>query len=102
MSVLRTEGEANDIQVQDHRSTGDLRGQFKTSKPSLLCYRRLVVDLVDIIKSTIINPAGAGPPRHLPAAGGGGHKVAPFTSVTISSEREEIEKRNFAHIFLNT
>ena len=33
---------------------------------------------------------------------GGGHKVAPFTSATISSEREEIEKRNFAHIFLNT
>ena len=28
--------------------------------------------------------------------GVGGHKVAPFTSATISSQREEIEKRNFA------
>ena len=32
----------------------------------------------------------------------GGHKVAPFTSTEISSQREKIEKRNFAHIFLNT
>ena len=33
---------------------------------------------------------------------GGGHKVAPFTSAKISSQREEIEKRNYAHIFLDT
>ena len=48
------------------------------------------------------NPAAAGPPRHPPAAGGGGIKLPPFTSAMISSQREEIEKRNFAHIFLNT
>ena len=48
------------------------------------------------------NPAAAGPPRHPPAAGGGGiHIVAPFTSATISSQREKIDKRNFTHIFLN-
>ena len=33
---------------------------------------------------------------------GGGHIVAPFISATISSQHAEIEKRNFAHIFLNT
>ena len=48
-----------------------------------------------------VNPAAAGPPRHPPAAGGG-IKLPPFTSVMILSQREEIEKRNFAHIFLNT
>ena len=41
------------------------------------------------------------PPRHPPAAGGG-IKLPPFTSATISSQREEIEKRNCVHIFLNT
>ena len=39
----------------------------------------------------VFNPAAAGPPRHLPAAGGG-IKLPPFTSATISSQREEIEK----------
>ena len=34
---------------------------------------------------SLINPAAAGPPRHPTAAGGGGHKVAPFTSAMISS-----------------
>ena len=50
-----------------------------------------------------IYPGAAEPPRHPPAAGGG-HilVVAPFTSATISSQRGEIKKRNFAHIFLNT
>ena len=47
-----------------------------------------------------VNPAAAGPPRHLPAAGGG-VKLPPSTSAKISSQRDEIEKRNFAHIFLN-
>ena len=50
-------------------------------------------------KDTTLNLAAAGPPRQ---PMGGGHKVAPFTSAMISSQREEIEKRNFAHIFLNT
>ena len=47
-----------------------------------------------------VNPAAAEPPRHPPAAGG--IKLPPFTSAKISSQRDEIEKRNFAHIFLNT
>ena len=46
------------------------------------------------------NPAAAGPPRHPPAAGG--HKVAPFTSPKISSQREEIEKRSYVNILMNT
>ena len=32
----------------------------------------------------------------------GGIKLPPFTSAKISSQREEIEKRTFAHTFLNT
>ena len=31
-----------------------------------------------------------------------GIKLPPFTSATISSQHEKIEKRNFAYIFLNT
>ena len=65
--------------------------------------------LLDVCRSkisqdscVILNPAGAGPPRHPPAAGGGDIKLPPFTFAKISSQREETEKRNFAHIFLNT
>ena len=48
-----------------------------------------------------INPAAAaGLPRH--PLGGGGIKLPLFMSAKISSQRVEIEKQNFAHIFLNT
>ena len=52
------------------------------------------------VRTAKFDPLAAGPPRHPLAAGG--HIVATFTSATISSQREEIKKRNFSHIFLNT
>ena len=49
-----------------------------------------------------INPAVAGPPRRPPAAAWGGISLPPFTSASIASQRDKIEKRKFAHTFLNT
>ena len=53
------------------------------------------VNLIDFNKVDCFNPAAAGPPRHAPAAGGGGHKVAPlyFCEDIVATRRDREAKR---------
>ena len=58
------------------------------------------VELIAIMQSLTRQPLGLRATRQ-PLGGGGGDLLPSFTSLMMPSQRGEIEKRNFAHVFLN-
>ena len=58
--------------------------------------------MTEIVSNVLVNPAGGGPPGHLPGGGGGAFFCPPFTFSVIPLERVATATQKLAHIKLNT